>query len=296
MRLHRLRFYGRVLHLLWRGRTVSAATIREDYDRLSETYDAYFTKHVAPHSRRMVSRLRLPQGARVLDLACGTGTLTLALAGAVGRNGSVTGIDASAGMIKAARLKRAAAGYDHVEFLQSDIGRVMDHFRDGYFDAVTCGWAIGYGRPCRLLAQIRRKLKPGGLIGIIENIRDTLAPIRKTAVKVAQTLPQYLDRVMDLHFRLPRGRAELGAWFERAGLRPLHIWEGREPFTFANGAEVLNWVLHTGASAGFNTMMAPGAKARCDELFVRYMDRDYKTNGHIELAHRYVAGVARKDA
>lgn len=293
--MNKLYFYSKVIYLLLARKLVSSRIVREDYDRLSVSYDAYFADHMAKHARRLVTQLGLRPGNSVLDLATGTGNLALVLAEAVGRQGEVIGVDQSAGMLAKAEEKRIQAGYRHLRFVQGDMLNSLLSHPDNSFDAITCGWAIGYGNPPLLVKTMHRKLKPGGKLGLIENARDTLAPIHAASLKVAQTLPRHLQQIMDLHRRLPRHKRHLQAWFESADLRILSLWEGREEFYFSSGADVLNWVLHTGASAGFDRMMAPELKTRCDELFIKYLEASAPRNSRIIVEHHYVAGIAQKE-
>jgi ubiquinone/menaquinone biosynthesis C-methylase UbiE len=290
------RFYWRTAQLALLRRLVRPEEIECDYDRISRTYDQSFAKYVGSHSRQMVDRLGLPAGAHVADLACGTGTITARVAERVGTTGCVTSIDRSAGMLAVARGKLAGAQYANVRFVQGDMLAGLASLPDAGLDAVTCGWAIGYVQPVALFRLCRRKLKPGGRVGIVENVRDTLRPVRRTCTKVAGTYPADMRAIMDLHFHLPRDAAHLGRMFARAGLATRELWSGGVDFEFADGAAVLKWVLSTGAGAGFNRMMAHDASQRCDELFVRTIERDYRVDGVIRVAHRYAAGIAQKEA
>jgi ubiquinone/menaquinone biosynthesis C-methylase UbiE len=293
MRLPNPLFLMQVARLWATRQTVGAAALREDYDRLSAGYDDHFSKHVRKHSLAMLRRLDLRAGHRVLDLACGTGTLALAAAEAVGPTGEVIGVDRSEGMLAVAERKRRELGLPNVRWIAGDMASAFDRFPGSRFDAITCGWAIGYARPTRLLREAARHLVPGGKVGLIENRRDTLAPVRAAALRVAQTRPADLQCLMDLHARLPLGRGHMGRWLRHAGLAVLATWDGQEPFVFARGADVLDWVLHTGASAGFDRMMRAQARAECDRLFIRYIEEDCLRDGRIAVAHRFVAAVGR---
>jgi demethylmenaquinone methyltransferase/2-methoxy-6-polyprenyl-1,4-benzoquinol methylase len=290
-----LYFYGKVLTHLLCGNIVAPEAIRRDYDRLSPTYDEHFSKYVGKHSRELVRRMHLHEGARAVDLACGTGTLTLAVAEAVAPTGDVVGIDSSPGMLVVAKNKARAANLNNTRFSVADIRDGIQVFEDNSIDAVTCGWAIGYVEPARLIQTISRKLKAGGKLGLIENARDTLAPIKQTAINVAQALPQYFNKLMDLHMRLPADVGHLRNLLSCAELNSIETWEGMEMFEFQGGADVLNWVLHTGASAGFDTVMDRSVKEECDELFIKFIERDFKRDGRITVAHHFVAGIAEKE-
>lgn len=294
--INKLYFYGKILGFILHGNVVSPETIRRDYDRLSCTYDDYFSRYVGRHSRELIRRLQLAPGSRVVDLACGTGTLSLSIAEAVGESGQVTGIDQSEGMLAVAIGKSRSLGLHNARFVQDNMSKALDRLNDESLDAVTCGWAIGYVNPQELVRSAAKKIKKGGKIGLIENVRDTLAPVRKTAIKVAQALPRHFNQLMDLHFRLPRDSADIESLFRGADLQVLNSWEGEERFEFKSGTEVLNWVLHTGASAGFDTVMDKAAKRECDELFVRLIEKDFQRDGRIVVMHKFAAGIARKES
>ncbi len=290
----KLQFYMRVAKLALLRQVIAPETIARDYDRLSATYDRYFGRHVSKHSLAMIERLHIPPGARVLDLAAGTGTLTLPLAEAVGPGGEVVSVDRSEGMQKEARRKAKEKGLDNIRFVCNDMVTAAESMPADSFDFATCGWAIGYVDPERLLKQMARALRPGGRVGIIENLRHTLKPVYDSSRRVVEAMPGALRQLMDLHSRLPRSKEHLGQLFTGAQLETESLWEGKEPFIFDSGQDVLDWVLHTGAAAGFSRMMEPGAKEACDALFVKFIEEDFMVNGTIEVAHCYTAGIADK--
>ena len=270
---------------------MAAGGITEDYNQIAATYDEFFSGFMAPHARQLAQKIPLPGGpARVLDLACGTGTLMRAMGARLGADSALTGVDRSEKMMDRARQNapRSAA------FFQDDMMRFVRKAPECSYDIVTCGWALGYVRPQTLIKEIRRILTPGGVVGLIENQKSTLSEIRETGIKVMRRYPQYIRRVMDLTLRLPSDKEQLRGWLRNAGLKKPEVWEGQVEFRFKNGLDVLNWVLRTGASAGFDRMMAREAKPLCDKAFVEIIESDYMRNGQIKTAHRFVAGIAQK--
>ena len=107
----------------------------------------------------------LAPGAHVLDLGCGTGVVTRALAGRVGR---ITGVDQSPVMIQAARRLAAEAGVaDRIDFQVGDV-HALD-LPDGAFDAVVAHTLLSHVTdPAAVLAEIRRVLRPGGLLAVFD--------------------------------------------------------------------------------------------------------------------------------
>ena len=95
---------------------------------------------------------------RVLDVGCGSGRLTTALA-ATGAD--VTGIDTNAGRLAEARARADAAGVG-LMLLEADFNVTLP-FADGSFDAVTSRLALmAAADPVATLRELRRVLVPGG--------------------------------------------------------------------------------------------------------------------------------------
>ena len=109
------------------------------------------------HRQRLVRWARPAADARILDLACGTGDLSLLLCRARPQ-GVVVGVDVSADMIDLARDK-ARAG-DRVRYVRSDAASLP--FAAGSFDLVTCGFAGRWFDWDPVLDEIWRVLRPGG--------------------------------------------------------------------------------------------------------------------------------------
>ena len=80
------------------------------YDLFSLVYDRALEDLYAPFRPAAVEALRLTEGARVLDLPCGTGQSFDLLVPAVGPTGAVLGVDASSGMLRRARRRVGQRG------------------------------------------------------------------------------------------------------------------------------------------------------------------------------------------
>ena len=105
---------------------------------------------------------------QILDVACGTGDSTIAIAKAMEPGGRVTGIDISAGMMEPLMRKAAHEGvHDRIKLLQADALQMP--FEADTFHRVTCAFGIrNFEDRKKGLAEFFRVLKPGGRAVILE--------------------------------------------------------------------------------------------------------------------------------
>ncbi|MDO9590342.1 MAG: class I SAM-dependent methyltransferase, partial [Microcella sp.] len=108
-------------------------------------------------------------GERILDIAAGTGTSSVALA----KSGAeVVALDFSAGMVDEGRRRNP-----DLTFVQGDAEKLP--FGDAEFDAVTISFGLrNVQRPEVALAEMHRVLKPGGRVVICEFSRPPMALLR----------------------------------------------------------------------------------------------------------------------
>ncbi|MDE1953751.1 MAG: class I SAM-dependent methyltransferase [Betaproteobacteria bacterium] len=109
-------------------------------------FDARTDYSRSPTHARLAERLvalAAPQaGERVLDVATGTGFVAIAMARVVGEQGTVLGVDLSAGMLAQGRAAIAAAGLRNVTMLQAD-AQTLPGMTGGY-DLICCCNALPY--------------------------------------------------------------------------------------------------------------------------------------------------------
>lgn len=139
--------------------------IAPSYDRLNHIMSLNVDKR---WRRRAIREIVDGSAQQVLDVACGTGDSTIAVARAAGEGSLVTGVDISEGMMALVSAKAEKAGVgDRIRLLMAD-GENLP-FEDGSFDRVTCAFGIRNFEHKELgLKEFFRVLKPGGKVVILE--------------------------------------------------------------------------------------------------------------------------------
>ena len=107
-----------------------------------------------------------PRGSVVLEAGCGVGAQTITLAGR-SPEARFTSVDVSSVSLAEARRRIQGAGLTNVEFRQADIFALP--FDAGSFDHVFVCFVLEHlSRPIEALSILKRLLKPGGTITVIE--------------------------------------------------------------------------------------------------------------------------------
>ncbi|NSC24628.1 methyltransferase domain-containing protein [Streptomyces albus subsp. chlorinus] len=156
---------------------------------------------------------------RVLDIGCGPGTITADLAGLV-PHGSVTGLDAAAGVLEQARRTAAERGLDNVAFTTGDV-HALD-FADGSFDVVHAHQTLQHvGDPVGALREMRRVCAPGGLVAVRDADHGGMLWYPEVP-----GMPEWLDlyrRVARANGGAPDAGRRLHAWARRAGFTDVRV-------------------------------------------------------------------------
>ena len=113
---------------------------------------------LGPFGNAAITRAGPNPGERVLDVGCGTGGTTMALADAVGPNGHVLGVDISAPLLLRARER--AAGRRQIQFLQAD-AQTAAFARDQDLMFSRFGLMF-FSDPLAAFRNLASALKPGG--------------------------------------------------------------------------------------------------------------------------------------
>ena len=162
---------------------------------------------------------RLRPGMRLLDAGCGPGTVTLGLARAVAP-AEVIGLDAAPAVLEHARAHATEEGVDNLNFVAGDV-YALD-FPDQSFDVVYANQLLQHlADPVRAIVEMRRLLKPRGLLAVRDADYATMCPSPK--------FPEFPDWNELYHQVAYRNHAEpdagrtLAAWVRAAGFPEIEL-------------------------------------------------------------------------
>ncbi|HUJ78983.1 MAG TPA: methyltransferase domain-containing protein [Nitrospiria bacterium] len=272
-------------------------TQREDWNRVApawEKWDRRLDGNMAFVCHRLVADSRLRPGQRVLDLGSGTGYPALLSAEAVGREGTVIGLDLAERMLAVARRKAAALHLSNVTFQTADVTRLP--FEAASFDAVISRFCLMFLPEIpNTLAEIARVLKPSGYLAAAVWSAPEKNPFITIPMKVLAshlTLPPP-DPEQPGIFRLARA-GDLSRMAEQAGLRGVEDEELTGEACYVSADEYYNSLMETAAPIQplFATLSA-GDKAKAQAEIKGAAEQYRRGNGlAIPMAIRIVA--ARK--
>lgn len=205
---------------------------KRQMEKAAPTYDSLMKRMTFGRERELrettISLAGVKPGDSVLEVGCGTGTLSLAAKRRAGPSGKVCGIDVIPLMIELSQRKAEQAG-EEITFQLASIADIP--FPENTFDAVMCSFMIFHmSEKVRQkgMAEIHRVLKPNGRLLVLDTATPT-RPLLKAFVKMftGGELPP------DLH-QLPPLMALSG--FSKIEIAPANFrLLGFSPLTFVSG-------------------------------------------------------------
>ena len=205
--------------------TLPASQVQALFDRIAGVYDPLNQVISAglhhDWRRRAADLAEVGPGARVLDVAAGTGDLTIELARRVAPGGEAVGCDFAENMLARAREKAPELRFESADALALP-------YDDGEFDAATVGFgARNFADLERGLSEMARVVRPGGRVVVLDFTTPTRPPL-------STFFDLWFDRIVPLIGRLSGdpeaygylansvqrypGPSEVAATMERCGL------------------------------------------------------------------------------
>ena len=223
-----------------------------------------YTKHLAPGlrpaARALCDALRIGTGDRVLDVACGPGTVSFEAA----RLGAaqVTGIDYSPEMVALAR--REGAGLGHVEFLEGD-ATALPILSESFDVAVSAFGIIFAPQPRLAVAELHRAVTADGRAGIVTwprsgNMGRYYEVVFQHITKPEQGFDPYAWGEVE------NARKWFGEWFGYLEFTPLDV-----PYDAPTPAEAWDTLkIASGRVAMAYPKLDPDAQKRMDAAMIDY--------------------------
>src|SRR5213593_5220288 len=204
---------------------------------------------IAPLGERAMDRAGIDPGERVIDVGCGCGDTTIALARRVGPAGLVLGIDISAPMLERAAETARAEGLANVRFENADAQ--THRLPPGAFDVVYSRFGIMFfADPVAAFANLRSALRPGGRLAFIcwQALRENpwlAVPLEAAARHLTLPPPPAPDAPGPFSLGDPE---RVRGILSRAGFADVRLEDLRETLTIGGGAldQAVEFVLQMG--------------------------------------------------
>jgi SAM-dependent methyltransferase len=222
-------------------------------------------------------------GEAVLDVGCGCGVTSLAVARGVGSAGSVLGVDFSAPMLKVAEQRASGAGLSNVRFVEADAA--LHAFDQQHFDLLVSQLGVMFfDNPVRAFANLYGALRPGGRLRIAcfrSLMENDWFSVPLAAARKIVTVPPPGDPTAPGPTSLSdpdHARTVLrAAGFGSIELRPLNVL--LPAGTRAQAVELFSQVGSLSRTlAGASEDERTSVRAALDDVL-----RDYESSGQVEL-------------
>ena len=124
-----------------------------------------FEGMIAPIGEALLKHADFKPGERVLDIGCGGGGTTIAIAQAVAPSGEVLGIDISSDLTDAATSRASDSGISNIRFICSDAASV--ELADSPYDRLFSRFgSMFFAEPHKAFSNLRSLIRPGGRIDL----------------------------------------------------------------------------------------------------------------------------------
>lgn len=286
--INKIWFYSKLGYKLIRKEVVSRDDYKEEYDKVSDTYD-FWLKEMSRYTDNIIHSkyIETDSELKILDFACGTGYITKSLLNKSVKY-KITSVDQSNKMLG----KLLNTNDSRVTAIQSDGIKFLKNTNEKY-DVIFFGWALSYFDHNELLELFNRVLKPGGILAIITNVEGTLDKIESIFLKVMSEKQKEVIKPMDIKLNLPKGKKGLAKWCSQYGFKALEVEEGEVFFNFKEPEELLQWLNITGAAAGTRKIFNNYNEVK--PLIIEKIKKEKYKNGMYEINHKFAYGILRKE-
>jgi len=255
---------------------------RYGWDKASGYYEKSWADQLKPAQDLLLNMADLKEGERVIDVACGTGLVSIEAAKKVGGNGFVLGTDISDKMIEEAKLISANQNVTNIDFQRMDAEEL--NLNGTVFNVALSALGIMYyPDPLKACEEMKRVLTQGGraaaaVWGDRKNCGwAEIFPIVDSRVETD---------VCPLFFQMGTGE-NLKITFKMAGFRNLRLEKISTELYYKNAEEACLAVFAGGPVAMAYSRFDEKTK---EEAHLEYIDsiKDYWKEDHYEIPGEFV--------
>lgn len=225
------------------------------------------------------SQIKFPESGKVLELGCGTGKFWLKNKENINYSLNITLSDFSKSMLKIAKDKLKEVDYN---FKYEEINVESIPYEDNSFDVVIAEHMIYFAPDVeKALLEIRRILKPGGVLYVTANSCETMAELNKLAEKFDSSLG-IDNNGYSTRFELENGEGILKEYFNKVDVEILEgkiIVDDPEPVVSYKASTI----------QGSSILIGDKKKA-----FTKYLKDYIKENGNISITTKTCMFKAEK--
>ncbi|WP_226990695.1 class I SAM-dependent methyltransferase [Methanosarcina acetivorans] len=146
---------------------------------------------------KLIDRSGIKEGMHVLEVGCGSGAFTTFVARTVGIKGEVYALDIQPGMLMQLKEKLSRPenrDIRNIKLIKGDAHNLP--FDDNSFDLVYAITVIQeIPDKNKVLKEIKRVLKPGGILAVTEFLPDPDYPLKSTTIRLGEEAGLILDKV-----------------------------------------------------------------------------------------------------
>jgi len=159
--------------------------------------DSNFRRRLQPPDK-IIQRSGIRKGMRVLEVGCGSGAYTTFVARTVGEEGKVYALDIQPEMLQQLEHKLAKPEDEDIKNIELVNSSAYDlPFDDGSLDLAYMVTVLQeIPDRSKALQQVRRVLKPGGILAVTEWLVDPDYPWKSTTIRLGREAGFHLDEAL----------------------------------------------------------------------------------------------------